>query len=360
MLNYCLLLLRRTSHWRKWGMMFRRRHTHSHNDPREHSHEHSHSHTHGAIDPGILDTQQGIAAIKWSFLGLSVTALLQLAIVFLSNSTALLADTIHNFTDAATALPLWIAFTLAHCKPTKRFTYGYGRVEDLAGLMVILAIASSAVGAAYVAIDRLFHPQTVEYIGAVMGASVIGFLGNEVVARIRIRAGQKIGSAALIADGFHARADGFTSLSVLIGALGVWLGYPLADPLVGLFISIVICRVVWQSSKSVFTRLLDGIDPVVISEIRDAMLRVPGVHEVTEVRVRWLGHRMHAEANMTVNSDLSIEKGHEIANEARHEVLHRLRYLSNTTIHLDPMNASGEEHHRIAQHVHGDLATHSH
>jgi cation diffusion facilitator family transporter len=341
-------------------MMFGRKHAHSHNDPHEHSHEHSHSHTHGAIDPSILDTQQGIAAVKWSFLGLLVTALLQLAIVFLSNSTALLADTIHNFTDAATAFPLWIAFTLAHCKPTKRFTYGYGRVEDLAGLMVILAIASSAVGAAYVAIDRLFHPQTVGYIGAVMGASVIGFLGNEVVARIRIRAGQKIGSAALIADGFHARADGFTSLSVLIGALGVWLGYPLADPLVGLFISIVICRVVWQSSKSVFTRLLDGIDPVVIEEIKDAMLRVPGVHEVMEVRVRWLGHRMHAEVNMTVNSDLSIERGHEIATEARHEVLHRLRYLSNATIHLDPMNASGEEHHRIAQHAHGDFPAHSH
>ena len=340
--------------------MFGRRHPDSHNDPHEHTHDHSHGHTHGAIDPGILDTQQGIEAIKWSFLGLFVTAFLQLAVVFLSNSTALLADTIHNFTDAATTFPLWIAFALAHLKPTKRFTYGYGRVEDLAGLVVILAIASSAIGAAYVAIDRLFHPQTVGYLGAVMGASVIGFLGNEVVARFRIQAGQKIGSAALIADGFHARADGFTSLSVLIGALGVWLGYPLTDPIIGLFISIMICRVVWQSSKSVFSRLLDGIDPDVIDEIKDAMLQAPGVHEVTEVRVRWLGHRMHAEVNITMNSDLTIESGHALANEARHEVLHRLTYLSNVTIHLDPLNASGEEHHRIANHVHGDLPAHSH
>ncbi len=337
---------------------------HKDSNPHDHHHEdsgsHSHIHTHGAIDPGILDTQQGIAAVKWSFLGLFVTAFLQLVIVLLSNSTALLADTVHNFTDAATAFPLWIAFTVAHWKPTKRFTYGYGRVEDLAGLVVVLAIASSAIGAAYVAIDRLFHPQTVGYIGAVMGASVIGFLGNEVVARIRIRAGKKIGSAALIADGVHARADGITSLSVLLGALGVWLGYPLADPIVGLFISVLICRVVWQSSKSVFTRLLDGVDAVVIDEIKDAMRQVPGVHEVTEVRVRWLGHRMHAEANIAVNSDFSIERGHEIANEARHQVLHRLAYLSNATIHIDPLNASGEEHHRIESHIHGNLPEHSH
>ncbi len=337
---------------------------HKDSHPHDHHHEdsgsHSHIHTHGAIDPGILDTQQGIAAVKWSFLGLFMTAFLQLAIVFLSNSTALLADTLHNFTDAATAFPLWIAFTVTHWKPTKRFTYGYGRVEDLAGLVVVLAIASSAIGAAWVAIDRLFHPQTVDYIGAVICASIIGFLGNEVVARIRIRAGKKIGSAALIADGVHARADGITSLSVLLGALGVWLGYPLADPIVGLFISVLICRVVWQSSKSVFTRLLDGVDAVVIDEIKDAMRHVPGVHEVTEVRVRWLGHRMHAEANIAVNSDLSIERGHEIANEARHQVLHHLVYLSNATIHIDPLNASGEEHHRIESHTHGNLSAHSH
>ena len=334
--------------------------SHPHGHHYEDSGHHSHNHSHGAIDPGILDTQQGVAAIKWSLLVLLVTALLQLGVVFVSNSTALLADAIHNLTDCATAFPLWIAFTLARWKPTKRFTYGYGRVEDLAGLVVVLTIAASAIGAAYVAIDRLFHPQAVGYISAVMAASVIGFVGNEAVARIRIKAGEKIGSAALIADGFHARTDGFTSLSVLIGALGVWLGYPLADPIIGLFISVVITRVVWQSSKAVFTRLLDGVDPVVIDEIRDAMLKVPGVREVTEVRVRWLGHRMHAEANITVNSELSIERGHEIATEARHQVLHRLNYLSNATIHIDPLNASGEEHHRIEQHVHGDLPAHSH
>jgi cation diffusion facilitator family transporter len=334
--------------------------SHVHDHPHEDSGHHSHIHTHGAIDPSILDTRQGIAAIKLSLLVLLVTALLQLAVVFVSHSTALLADAIHNLTDCATAFPLWIAFTLARWKPTKRFTYGYGRVEDLAGLVIVLMIASSAIGAAYVAIDRLFHPQTVGYIGAVMGASVIGFLGNEVVARIRIRSGQKIGSAALIADGFHARADGFTSLSVLIGAWGVWLGYPLADPIIGLFISILISRVVWQSSKAVFLRLLDGVDPQVVEEIREAACTTPGVAEVTEARVRWIGHRLHAELNVAVNPALSIEQAHEIAIKVRHTLLHQLQYLSNATIHLDPLTASGETHHRIREHAHDELPTHSH
>jgi cation diffusion facilitator family transporter len=341
-------------------MMFRRQHAHSHNDPPAHSHEHSHSHTHGTIDPGILDTRQGIAAIKWSLLVLLVTALLQLAVVFVSRSTALLADAIHNLTDCATAFPLWIAFTLARWKPTKRFTYGYGRVEDLAGLVIVLMIASSAIGAAYIAIDRLFHPQTVGLIWAVMAASVIGFLGNEAVARIRIKVGRKIGSAALIADGLHARTDGFTSLSVLIGAAGVWLGYPLADPIIGLFISILISRVVWQSSKAVFLRLLDGVDPQVMEEIREAACETPGVAEVTETRVRWIGHRLHAELNVAVNPDLSIEQAHEIAKEVRHTLLHQLQYLSNATIHLDPLTASGETHHCIREHAHDELPTHSH
>lgn len=334
--------------------------SHADDHHNEDSGHHSHIHTHGAIDPGILDTRQGIAAIKWSLFVLFVVTLVQLAVVFVSHSTALLADALHNLTDCATAFPLWIAFILARWKPTKRFTYGYGRVEDLAGLVIVLTLASSAIAAAYLAIDRLLHPQTVEHIWAIAAASLIGFFGNEVVARIRIQAGRKIGSAALVADGFHARMDGFTSLSVLIGAVGVWSGYPLADPLIGLLISVLIGRVVWQSSKAVFTRLLDGVDPIVIDEIKEAMRQVPGVHDVTEVRVRWLGHRMHAEANIAVNSDLSIEKGHAIANEARHQVLHGLAYLSNATIHIDPLSASGEEHHRIEHHVHGDLPAHSH
>jgi len=341
--------------------MFGHRYSHKNNHSYEHNHRHdAHVHTHYAIDPSIFTTQRGIWAIKYSFFGLLATALIQVVIVGLSGSVALLADTIHNIGDAATAIPLWFAFTLARQKPTKRFTYGYGRVEDLAGVAIVFTILFSAIVAGYVTINRFFHPLTVTYLWAVITASVIGFLGNEAVAQFRIKVGKEIGSAALIADGHHARVDGLTSLAVLFGAVGVWLGYPLADPIVGLLITAAIFRIVWESGKSIFTRLLDGVDPDVIDEIKHAVNHTPGVCDLGEVRVRWLGHRLHAELNIAVSPEISVEKGHEIATEARHQLLHHLRYLSNATIHIDPVNASGEKHHRIAEHKHGDLPAHSH
>lgn len=331
---------------------------HSHSDSHsEHTH---HAHTHGAVDPAILSTERGMWAIKWSFVGLFVTAVFQVVIFLISGSVALLADTIHNVGDAVTAIPLWVAFTLGRRKPTKRFTYGLGRVEDLAGVTIILIVLSSALVAGYLSIDRFFHPQAVEYLWAVIIASVIGFLGNEAVAIFRIKVGKEIGSAALVADGYHARMDGLTSLAVLFGAVGVWLGYPLADPLVGLVITAAILRIVWESGRAVFTRLLDGIDPEVLDEIKQAVRPNQGVHDVTEVRVRWLGHRLHAEINISVSSELSVEKGHEIAKDVRHQILHQVRYLSYATIHIDPLNASGEEHHGFGEHVHDDLPAHSH
>jgi cation diffusion facilitator family transporter len=330
------------------------------NSHRHDHHDNAYIHSHGIIDPSVLTAQRGIWAIKWSFLGLLATALFQVVVVPFSGSVALLADTIHNFGDAATAIPLWVAFTLARRKPSKRFTYGLGRVEDLAGVAIVLTILFSAIVAGYESIDRLIHPRAVEHLWAVVAASVIGFLGNEAVAIFRIRVGKKIGSAALIADGYHARVDGLTSLAVLFGAVGVWLGYPLADPLVGLLITIAIVRIVWESGKAILNRLFDGVDPEVIDQIRHAVNHTPGVEDVTEVCVRWLGHRLHAELNVTVSPQLSVARGHEIAMEVRHQLLHHLRYLSNSTIHIDPANAAGEEHHRIVEHVHGNLPAHSH
>ncbi|MEW6324675.1 MAG: cation diffusion facilitator family transporter [Nitrospirota bacterium] len=308
----------------------------------------------------MITTQRGIWAIKWSFLGLGATALLQGVVVFLSGSAALLADTIHNIGDAATAIPLWVAFLLVRLKPTRRFTYGYGRIEDLAGVAIVLAIVCSGLAAGYVSIDRSFHPHTVEYLAAVIVASVVGFAGNEAVAVLRIRVGREIGSAALIADGRHAHVDALTSLSVLFGAVGVWLGYPLADPVVGLLIAGVIVHMAWDSGKTVLTRLLDGVDPEVVEEIRHAVQHTEGVQEVTDVRVRWLGHRLHAEVNLAVRPDLTVEQGHEIADDVRHALLHRLRYLSAVMIHIDPTNGSGEAHHRIASHQHDDSPPHAH
>ena len=328
---------------------------------RENEHDHHASgHTHGAVDPSIWSDRRGIWAIKWSFVGLFTTAIFQIAIVLLSGSIALLADTIHNFGDAATAVPLWVAFTLARHQPSKRFTYGYGRVEDLAGVTIVLIILFSAIVAGYQSIRRLLHPELVGYLAAVIAAALIGFLGNEAVAVFRIRVGKEIGSAALIADGYHARVDGLTSLAVLFGAVGVWLGFPLADPIVGLLITAAILRIVWQSAKMIFARLLDGVDPEVVDEIRHAVNHAEEVQDVTEVRVRWLGHKLHAEVNIAVAPDISVERGHEIAKDVRHELLHHLRYLSNATIHIDPASASGEGSHQIEEHRHDNLPLHSH
>jgi cation diffusion facilitator family transporter len=337
--------------------------TRDHSEEHRHDHNHGrrgHRHTHGAVDPTVATSERGIWAIKWSFVGLMATALLQLVVVLLSGSVALLSDTIHNFGDAATAIPLGIAFALTRLGVSRRFTFGYGRVEDLAGVVIVLIILFSAVVAGYQALERLISPQSVGFLWMVAAASLVGFIGNEAVAVFRIRVGREIGSAALVADGYHARTDGWTSLAVLAGAVGVWLGYPLADPIVGLLIAGAILVIVWQSGKAVFTRLLDGVEPEAIEEIRHAASQVPGVEDVSEVRARWLGHRLHAEVNVAVNPDLSVAEGHAIAREVHHQLLHHLSYLSGAVIHIDPVQEAGEEHHRVAAHSHDGLPTHSH
>jgi cation diffusion facilitator family transporter len=323
-------------------------------------HGHGHGHTRGTVDPSLLSSAQGISAVKWSLVILGATAAAQIVIVVLSGSVALLADTVHNVGDALTAVPLWVAFSLARRPATKRYTYGFGRVEDLAGIAVVLTILFSALYAAYESVLRIVHPQPVTHVTAVAIAALAGFAGNEIVAQVRIRAGRRIASAALVADGYHARIDGFTSLAVLAGAIGVWLGFRLADPIVGLAISVAIFRIVWQSAKSVLSRAIDGVDPEVVDEIRHAIEHVPGVVDVTETRVRWIGHRLHAEVNVAVSAGSSVEQGHEVAVEVRHQLLHHLEYLSDATVHIDPVTASGQEHHRIANHTHDDLPAHSH
>lgn len=339
-------------------------HDHDHGSPSDHreapGRDHGHGHTHGTVDPGLLSNVEGIRAVKWSLVILGVTAIIQIVLVVFTGSVALLADTVHNVGDALTAVPLWIAFSLARRPPTKRYTYGFGRVEDLAGIAVVLVILFSAVYAAYASVLRILHPQTITYLSVVAVAAIIGFLGNEAAAQVRIRTGRRIGSAALIADGYHARIDGFTSLAVLAGAIGVWLGLPLADPIVGLLISVAIFRIVWQSARSVFSRAIDGVDPNVVDEVHHAIEHVPGVIDVSEARVRWLGHRMRAEVSITVGAGLSVSKGHEIAVEARHQLLHHLAYLSDATVHVDPESASGDMHHALSQHEHDNLPAHSH
>lgn len=327
----------------------------------DHGHSHLHDgHSHGVVDPSIASSREGLWAVKWSFIGLTVTAVFQVFVFLASGSVALLADTIHNFADASTAIPLGIAFWLARHGPTGRFTYGFGRVEDLAGIAVIATILLSAIAATYEAIRRLLNPQPVEVLWAVMLAGIVGFLGNEGVAIFRTRVGRKIGSAALVADGYHARVDGWTSLAVVVGALGIWAGYPLADPIVGVLIAGAIFILVWQSARSVLLRVLDGVETATLDAIGHATRHVAGVEDVTDVRARWLGHRIHVDVSVTVPAHLSVGQGHAIAGEVRHQLLHHVEHLGRVNVHVDPSGQSGELHHRISEHVHDGLPRHTH
>lgn len=282
-----------------------RGHDHPHAHRHHESHAHGHGHTHGVVDPTLVTTERGIFAIKWSFIILAITAALQMGVVLVSGSVALLADTIHNIGDATTAIPLWIAFVLARRKPSPTFTYGYGRVEDLAGIIIVLIILASALVAGYETIDRFIQPKPIQFLGWVALAGVIGFIGNEAVAVFRIRVGREISSAALIADGYHARTDGLTSLAVVVGAAGVWLGFPIADPIIGLLITLAIFGIVWQSARAVGTRMLDGVEPGVLEEIRHAAGHVPGL-TLHRARARWVGHRLHADLVVSVDPSLSV------------------------------------------------------
>ena len=326
----------------KKGFLNSHSHPHECSCPHHEAHPHRQNHTHGAVDPSIITTSKGLWVVKWSFIGLMITATLQTIVFLMSGSIALFADTIHNFGDASTAIPLAIAFYLARRKPSKCFSYGFGRVEDLAGVIIVLLILFSAVVAGYESVNRLFNPQPVEHLQALAVAAIIGFIGNEIVAQFRMKVGKEIGSAALIADGYHARVDGFASLAVLIGAAGIWFGYPIVDPIIGILITITILKIVLDSGKLVFTRLLDGVEPEVVDNVKSIAESVEGVCEVTDLRVRWIGHKLHAEINASVAPSLSVEKGHEIANAMRGKLLENFSYLSSTIIHVDPLTASGE------------------
>lgn len=321
-----------------------------------------HGHTHGVIDPSLSSSERGIWAIKWSFVILMITAALQLVVVFWSGSVALLADTIHNIGDATTAIPLWVAFVLVKRKPSKLFNYGLGRVEDLGGMLIVLIILFSAIVAGYEAVSRLIHPQPITQLAAVAVAGAIGFIGNEAVAVFRIRVGRAMNSAALIADGYHARTDGLTSLAVVLGAAGVWLGFPFADPIIGLLITAAIFGIVWQSAKAVITRSLDGVDPAITAEIRHAAEHVPGL-TLVDVKARWLGHKLAADLTIAVDKSLSVADANKVAAVLRYELAKHLPPLNWTTVQFDTGAAavapSAPAHHHAPDPfpVHARLAT---
>ncbi|BBY04698.1 cation diffusion facilitator family transporter [Mycobacterium noviomagense] len=338
-------------------------HTHSHGHHQDDCHDQGHEHPRGlrgvvkeifaphshdasdSVDNALQSSAIGVRAVKISLIALGITALLQVAIVVISGSVALAADTVHNFSDALTAVPLWVAFSLGTRGATRRFTYGFGRVEDLAGLFVVAMITMSSIVAGYESVRRLIHPVAIQNLGWVAVAGLVGFLGNELVALYRIRVGRRIGSAALVADGLHARTDGFTSLAVLVGAGGVALGFPLADPIVGLLITIALLAVLWTAVREVFGRLMDGVDPRLIDAAETTLAAHPRVTAVRSVRMRWIGHRLHADAELDIEPDTSLADAHEIAHTAEHELTHAVSKLSTALIHAYPAHPNTADQH---------------
>lgn len=318
---------------------------------RPHSHDAADS-----VDSALEASADGIRAVKISLVALGVTAAAQAILVVITGSVALLADTIHNFSDALTAVPLWIAFVLGRRRPNATYTYGYGRAEDLAGIFIVFMIALSAVVAGYESVRRLLDPAPLTYPLVVVAAGVIGFLGNELVASYRIRVGRRIGSAALVADGLHARTDGFTSLAVVAGAIGVMLGFPLADPIVGLLITVAILTVLRGAARDIYRRLMDAVDPALTEEAIATLRGTPGVIDIEHVRLRWIGHRITADAGIVVDQHLDLVDAHDIAHEAHHRLLHGISKLTAVTIHFSPYAPPGTDHHQALQH-HEDPAT---
>jgi cation diffusion facilitator family transporter len=320
---------------------------------------HSHDSA-GKVDPAMETSREGMRALWVSLAVLGATAALQAVVVVLSGSVALLGDTLHNVADALTAVPLGIAFVLGRRAATRRYTYGFGRAEDLAGIVIVGVIAVSAVLAGYQAIQRLLHPAEVSYLLAVAAAALIGFAGNEVVARYRIQVGRRIGSAALVADGLHARTDGFTSLAVLLGAGGVAIGWPWADPVVGLVITVAILLVLKDAAREVYRRLMDAVDPALVDRIEAELQSTPGVAGVGAVRLRWIGHQLRAECDIAVPAELSVVAAHAIAVAAEHRLIHAVPRLTSATVHTDPYTLDGADHHAdLAHHRQGNQGSSS-
>jgi cation diffusion facilitator family transporter len=316
-----------------------------------HLHGHSHQQQSLLADKAFADNNEGIRTVWLALMALGLTTVLQIVIVVWSGSAALLADTTHNIGDALNSIPLLIAFYLARRAATRRYTYGFGKAEDVAGIFIVLSIAVSAGIAFYESIRKLLDPAPMTNLGWVALAAVIGFLGNEAVALLQIRTGRRIGSAAMVADGLHARTDGLTSLAVLLAVWGTYWGFPIVDPIIGLLIGVAILFITRDALVTMWYRLMDAVDPELVDQVEGTARSVTGVTNVHAVRVRWLGHQLHADLHIVVDEDLSVRAGHAISEEVRHALFHALPHLALVNVHADPCGHGGTlAHERTAHH----------
>jgi len=325
---------------------------HATHDHDEHNHdEHAHGHEHGKVDADLYGNRAGLRAVQISTAGMFLVAAIQFAIAWIGGSAGLFADALHNFGDVFTTIALWIAFVISNRAANQRYTYGYYRAEDLAGIFIVLVIIASAIASAVESIQKLTSGNIPTQIYLSMAAALIGVAGNELLAQYKISVGKRINSVSLIADGHHSRIDGLTSLAAFIGLIGVQLGFPKADPFAGIVITIVIVTVVFSTSRGVLQRLLDAVDPHVVPSIVTTATAVPGVEEVTDVRARWVGHTLHVVMNIEVDAELTLSKAHAIAEEVRHRLFHDVRGISEVVVHTDPSSASGDHHQEMAHHI---------
>lgn len=280
-----------------------------------------------------------------------LVSLVQLLIARLGGSAGLFADALHNLGDVLTTVALWIAFVVSNRAANRRYTYGYYRAEDLAGIFIVLVIIASAVAGAVESILKLTSGNVPTQIYLSMFAAAIGCIGNEVMAQYKIAVGKRINSVPLVADGQHSRIDGLTSLAALVGLIGVKLGFPIADPIAGLVITLVIVSVVYTTSRSVLQRLLDSVDPRVVPAIIETAMAVEGVEAATDIRARWVGHTLHIAMNIEVNDQLTLLQAHALAEQVRHRLFHDIQGVSEVIIHTDPSSASGDYHQEMAHHM---------
>jgi cation diffusion facilitator family transporter len=347
-------------------------HGHSHDHPHPHSHEHreglwvkiaqalhlpgythEHSYTSLAQDTAFQANELGIRTVKLALLALGVTTLIQIVIYVASGSVALLADTVHNLGDALNSVPLWIAFVLARRSANKRYTYGYNRAEDIAGVLIVISIGFSAAYILWQSIQKLLNPQPLENLGWVALAALVGFVGNEAVALLQIRTGRQIGSEAMVADGLHARTDGFTSLAVLVAVIGTWFGFPILDPIIGLLIGVAIVFITRDTVRAMWYRLMDAVDPALVETAEQVIREHAEIKDIRKLQMRWLGHRLYAEITLALDPHLTLTESEAITDHITHHLYHALPNIAEATIATVPWNeqsvvGSEAAHHRIA------------
>jgi cation diffusion facilitator family transporter len=332
-------------------------HDHEHGEhDHEHKHDedahggHGHGHEHGRVDADLYGNREGLRAVQISTAGMFAVAAIQFIIAFIGGSAGLFADALHNLGDVLTTVALWIAFVISNRAANHRYTYGYYRAEDLAGIFIVLVIIASAVAGAVESILKLTSGAVPTQLYLSMAAALVGVAGNELLAQYKISVGKRINSVPLIADGQHSRIDGLTSLAAFVGLIGVALGFPIADPIAGLVITVVILTVVYSTSRSVLQRLLDAVDGRVVPSIMKIAREVPGVEGVNDVRARWIGHTLHVIMNIEVDGQLTLLKAHDIAEEVRHRLFHQVKGLSEAIIHTDPHAHGDEDYHQVVAH----------